>query len=87
MPLIPEQLVPVIPKQVVPRVPVMLCHGFSSTYPKLSLHLKNGRSMPDKKPRGPVFLNIPVSRLGRGAQVVENDRNLYTREHAKFEKH
>jgi len=49
--------------------------------------LKNGRSLPDKKPRSPVFLNIPGSRLGRGAQVLENDRNLYTREHEKFEKH
>jgi len=29
-------------------------------------HLKNGRSIPDKKPRGPVLLNIPVSRPGRG---------------------
>jgi len=79
VPLIPEQLVPVIPEQLVPRVPVMLCHGFSSTDPKLSLHLKNGRSTPDKKPRSPVFLNIPGSRLGSGAQVVENNRNLYTR--------
>jgi len=71
--------VPLIPEQVVPRVPVMLFHGFSSTYPKLSLHLKNGRSTPYKKPKGPVFLNIPGRRLGRGAQVVVNNRNLYTR--------
>jgi len=34
--------------------------------------LKNGRSIPDKNPRGPVFLNIPGSRLGRGFWTHEN---------------
>jgi len=46
-----------------------------------------GETYQDKRPRGPVFLNIPGSRPGRGAQVVENDRNLYTRDYEKFEKH
>jgi len=38
-----------------------------------------GEAYQHKKPRSPVFLNISGSRLGRVAQVVENDRNLYTR--------
>jgi len=46
-----------------------------------------GEAYQIKKPRSPVFLNIPVNRLGREAQVVENARNLYTREHAKFRKY
>jgi len=49
--------------------------------------LKGGRSKPDKKTKRPSFLKIPKGRQGRAAQVVENDRNLYTRKDEKFEKH
>jgi len=45
-----------------------------------------GAAYQHKKPRSPVFLNIPGSSPGKGAQVVENDRNLYTRKHEKFKK-
>jgi len=46
--------------------------------------LKNGRSIPDKKSRGSVFLEILGSRLGRGEQIVEDDKDIHPRKHEEL---